>query len=661
MLPTPNLPIGQIRTLLDQELSNQLLESFSTPAMLLMPGHRIFAANQAVIDFTGYERSQLLGQTMWLLFPYIVGGAEALLTLQQLPDESIETILHAAQGKQIPISLKIRTLAHASPENDWLLINFEAIESVQKRYSARLHEAQKIFHITRLIQALANADLESLLETGQNLASAEALAVYLGEPNYPRMKRVASLGRGHELPVELSGDEAQQLIKSGLWTRNQLNIMTVTHQIVRSAGFAFLACIPIGERNAPIGILLAADRMNAPQMELIDTLGLIALAIRHLIQTQSEMEISQAQTQQYRSEQLIGEAVFNNCLDGILIVDDQFQILRINPLAELQLGYANIEVRKQPFDNVLIGIGSDRLQPALELALEGVPTHSLGDVRLHRRDGSTFPARIATIPAPNLDQQNYALIIIQDISEHEDIRTRSQQLEQRALLGEITAVFAHEVRNPINNLSTGLQLLERNLPPDDVEHQELINRLKQECDRLTSLMDSVLTFSRTGNYKLAPIDMTDFLERLINRWRPHMARYKVKHHIQAGTTLPPIWGDRRALEQVLTNLISNAIRAMQEHGGTLAFKLSEHEAPGNRRMLQLDVSDTGPGIPPEIRDRIFDPFFTTDPNGTGLGLSISKQIITAHKGSISLTTFPGGTIFHLRLPISDKEEQEIIL
>jgi signal transduction histidine kinase len=157
-----------------------------------------------------------------------------------------------------------------------------------------------------------------------------------------------------------------------------------------------------------------------------------------------------------------------------------------------------------------------------------------------------------------------------------------------------------------------------------------------------------------------PLDMAEFLERIINRWRPHMSRYKVNHHIQAPKTLPPVYGDRRALEQVLTNLISNAIHVMQENGGTLAFKLSELEQPGQRRMVQLDISDTGPGIPEEIRDRIFDPFFTTNPNGTGLGLSISKQIITAHKGTINLTTFPGGTIFHVRLPAHNKDDEEIL-
>jgi signal transduction histidine kinase len=244
-----------------------------------------------------------------------------------------------------------------------------------------------------------------------------------------------------------------------------------------------------------------------------------------------------------------------------------------------------------------------------------------------------------------------------DISEHEQAKIRTQQLEQRALLGEVTAVFAHEVRNPINNISTGLQLMALSTPQDDPEKRELITRLQQDCNRLTDLMESILTFSRTGNYKFVPLDVHKIVERLLKRWRPRMTRLQIQHHIQVAPDTPSIMGDQRALEQVFTNLISNAVRAMGDNGGMLAVRIGPHLAPGNKLLTQIDISDTGPGIPEEIRERIFDPFFTTDPNGTGLGLSITKQIVTAHKGSIYPTSFPGGTVFHVQIPALDAAEE----
>jgi signal transduction histidine kinase len=86
-------------------------------------------------------------------------------------------------------------------------------------------------------------------------------------------------------------------------------------------------------------------------------------------------------------------------------------------------------------------------------------------------------------------------------------------------------------------------------------------------------------------------------------------------------------------------------------------RIAPRRIPGRKLLTQIDISDTGPGIPDDIRERIFDPFFTTDPNGTGLGLSITKQIITAHKGSIHPTSFPGGTVFHVQIPALEATEE----
>ncbi|HIE57797.1 MAG TPA: hypothetical protein EYP88_06165, partial [Anaerolineales bacterium] len=249
------------------------------------------------------------------------------------------------------------------------------------------------------------------------------------------------------------------------------------------------------------------------------------------------------------------------------------------------------------------------------------------------------------------------LFIFQDISEHERTKIRTQQLEQRALLGEVTAVFAHEVRNPINNISTGLQLMALNTPKEDTEAHEMIQRLLGDCTRLTNLMESVLTFSRTGNYNFAPLDLGSLLERLLKRWRPRMERLGIQYHVKIAPDTLPVRGDQRSLDQVFTNLISNAVRVMGKQGGTLAVKIGPHFSSGGKAFTQVDISDTGPGIPEEMRKQIFEPFFTTSPNGTGLGLSITKEIVTAHRGRIDLTSFPGGTIFHIYLPVINTTEE----
>jgi signal transduction histidine kinase len=236
------------------------------------------------------------------------------------------------------------------------------------------------------------------------------------------------------------------------------------------------------------------------------------------------------------------------------------------------------------------------------------------------------------------------------VSENEQIRLQTQQLEQRAILGEVNAIFAHEVRNPINNISTGLQLMESTLAQDD-KNREVIARLQQDCSRLTHLMESVLAFSRPMEYTMEPVDLALLLQNLIERWRPRLARLKIETNIQVAPDTPKVNGNPRALEQVFVNLVSNASQAMGETGGFLVMKNPGCNTNSQLPEVEVTVSDTGPGIPEEIRDHIFEPFVTTSKKGTGLGLAITKRIVVAHKGTISVNSVPGGTVFVVRLPL----------
>jgi signal transduction histidine kinase len=103
------------------------------------------------------------------------------------------------------------------------------------------------------------------------------------------------------------------------------------------------------------------------------------------------------------------------------------------------------------------------------------------------------------------------------------------------------------------------------------------------------------------------------------------------------------------------NLINNAIDAMNKTGGTLAIRVGVSNSVMNHPQVEVAISDSGPGIPDEIREKLFEPFVTSKSRGTGLGLAITKRIVTAHQGSISVTTFPGGTVFHVFLPAVKEE------
>jgi signal transduction histidine kinase len=170
---------------------------------------------------------------------------------------------------------------------------------------------------------------------------------------------------------------------------------------------------------------------------------------------------------------------------------------------------------------------------------------------------------------------------------------------------------------------------------------------------LAELIKSVLAFSRPTDYEMESVDLPLLLKRLVERLRPRITRLNVRHELSADPDCLPIRGNLRALEQVFSNLITNALQAMGDQGGSLFIRIQPVRLEG-RSYLEVSVADTGPGIPKELQDRVFNPFFTTERGGTGLGLAIAKRIITAHKGIIRLTSFPGGTIFHVQLPQDEK-------
>ncbi len=230
------------------------------------------------------------------------------------------------------------------------------------------------------------------------------------------------------------------------------------------------------------------------------------------------------------------------------------------------------------------------------------------------------------------------------------IKVRTQLLEQRAVIGEVIQVFAHEVRNPINNISLTLEAMGGLLSPED-PNQEFVARMQSDCFRLSHLMESILASAKPLEPRFERVDLQVLLRRILDRWRPRLAKVNVEPFLQMEPNVPPIKGDPRSLEQVFSNLISNAVDAMaKQGGGTLALKLAPLNTIPNLSQVEVTVSDNGPGIPDEIKDHIFEPFVSNKPRGTGLGLAISKQILTAHRGSVQVNTFPGGTVFQVVLP-----------
>lgn len=560
-----------------------------------------------------------------------------------------ETWLHVRAGRRLPVSA---TATWLDKPGQWILLRFVPLEVARWRDMQKERSRELLGIMENLASITDKCSLEEALtlalDLGSRLMSAESLCVYRTTPERPTLVRFMVHGEiANRLPEQLSLQEPTVVYAPSLWLGGQRTLSEI-QQAARDGGLGSLACVPLELNGIRYGLLAAINFPTNDPPILVDMLETLAAHVGVAIQHYLNLHNLHTSLQEGQRLSSIQEAISENSLDGIILLNTSLHILDMNPSAELILGYTAPEVTGVPVENVLIGM--DSLPVALRMALRGAAvTPNTGNGKLHRRTGKVFPASVQVLPVRVSNEISHLVLLVRDLSEHEEIRTRTQQLEQRALLGEITAIFAHEVRNPVNNISTGLQLMEMNLPEGD-SRRELVERLQNDCTRLTNLMESVLTFSKPVEYRLTPTDPKKVLGPLLERWRPRMTRLNIEPVLRIEDNTPMILADARALDQVFTNLISNALTAMREKGGTLAVRISRETGHGPRPCVNITISDTGPGIPAELRDKIFEPFFTTSPQGTGLGLAITKRIIVAHKGTIQLESFPGGTIFTINLP-----------
>ena len=224
--------------------------------------------------------------------------------------------------------------------------------------------------------------------------------------------------------------------------------------------------------------------------------------------------------------------------------------------------------------------------------------------------------------------------------------------ERLSALGNLAATVAHEIRNPLNAISMGLQRLKVEFQPtDDQEQYSRVTELMLgEVHRLNSIVEQFLSLARPLEIKPETLRVQDVLNELATLVEGEAQQSKVQIRVVAPPTLPPLKADREYLRQTLLNLILNGLQAMPE-GGTLTLKANT----SNGNFL-ISVTDTGIGIAPENRRRIFEPYFTTKAKGSGLGLAIARRIIEAHGGKITVSGEAGhGCCFQICLPLGRTE------
>ena len=627
-----------------------LADSLSDSVIVISgDGRRILSSNHTFTLISGYSRSELEE----IHFSNLLKGEEGEKALGQIvlawdnPDSTLLDVpLQTRQGAIELIDITIRPIGPLGSAILLMCIPSQKRKYEQTRESTRAEQLKTILSLSNLLIGDHNDPINGILEISKPIITATTLGLYQVSPFSPDYERVGPLPP--DFPNTLPTSAIEPLMPATIWSLGH----RTEHELqkaAKAAGLTALRTAPLGSAEAWIGVLVAGWRdPNEMPDEAEEWMQFIANLCHNIIlqRTQKDhLEDLKEYSHQLQSE--IGSQ-FSAVADALLVLDKNLNILRANLAASNMLGYQPSELEGLAIQDVLVG-ASD-IQATFLDALGHQCETEQSRLTIHHRDGTPFPIYMRAVPYTQ-GTTTLLLVVLQDQSEQQAIEDQTEMLAQRALLGEVTAILAHEVRNPINNISTGVQLVASRLGEEHPQYDSL-QRLRQECDRLNQLLSDVLFFARPLELKMKPIDLWQLMERILQRWAPRFRQSNIACLTEFSPDLPQASVDPRTFEQVLLNLISNALQAMPE-GGTISVKLSLTSTTQGE-MIELRIADTGSGIPDEIIHRIFDPFFTTKKDGTGLGLAISRRILSAHKGTISVESFPdAGTVFTLRVPVVD--------
>ena len=321
--------------------------------------------------------------------------------------------------------------------------------------------------------------------------------------------------------------------------------------------------------------------------------------------------------------------------------------------------------------------------PPVEI-LEAKPLFDWRQVqRWGLRKSQLPPDSVLLFRAPSLWRQHYRLFIMlgsllllqsglilalvlqsrrRRLAEREELQRRQElaHMTRVATMGELTASLAHEINQPLTAILTNAQAAQSLLEAGDTnleEIQEILADIAADDERAGEVIRRMRTLLRKGVSELAILDVNDLVTEVVGLVRGEMILHNVALTLDLSPDLPRVHGDRVQLQQVILNLVVNAIDAMKDVSGGMR-RMTVRTGMGKHRVVQVSIVDSGGGIPEEARERIFEPFVTTKLHGLGLGLSICRSIIQSHGGRIECTNNADrGATFSFTLPAEEEAKR----
>lgn len=389
-----------------------------------------------------------------------------------------------------------------------------------------------------------------------------------------------------------------------------------------------------------VGPKLSGDPYLSDDIDLISTLtgqASIAMKNAHL----------------YREVVLANERIENilETMDNAVVAVTHAGIVTLfNSAAERMTGLYASDVKGSPVDKL-----PTQISAPIEATLRDSRLRLQVETTLRHRSGRLSPALYSTSTMRDRSGVVFGVVaVFSDLTRLRELESEKRRTERLASIGAFASNIAHEIKNPLVAIKTFAELLPERFTEEDFRDQFSKVAIR-EIERIDELVGRLRGLVTPHTNLLAPVALPELIDEVLSLLRAQLeqARINVTTAYEHNSNL--VAGDQAQLRRLLLNVLINAVEAMSD-GGELAIHLSIRQAP-DEPILQLEIRDTGSGIPEHLLEKIFDPFVTTKPQGSGLGLSICQGIIEAHRGTIvARNNTPGrGTTVTIELPISSAE------
>ena len=337
-------------------------------------------------------------------------------------------------------------------------------------------------------------------------------------------------------------------------------------------------------------------------------------------------------------------AVIDAAVDAIVVIDSLGRIEVFNHAAEQMFGYPEAEVLGRNVSLLMPEPDRSHHDGYLARYLQTGERRIIGvgrSVTARRKDGQSFPVHLS-VGEMQVDGEKHFTGIIHDLSRRTELEERLREATALARLGEMAAVIAHEVKNPLAAVRGAVQVIGSRLGPGTTD-AAIVKEVIARIDGLNDLIQDLLVFARPPAPKLARLELRGLVGSVVSLMKRDPAFGELSVEVSGDS--PEAKGDPNLITIAVQNLLINSAQAMQGRG-VIRITLTYDEG-----WHRLEIADSGPGIPQEIRANLFRPFKTTKARGTGLGMATAKRLVELHNGRIDVACPErGGTVVTIHLP-----------